>query len=83
MLKSKILTGLSFTTDSIKHILSGYVMADFDVQDFRDHFSKNLVQVLSNENPKMFGEQKFHAKKEGIQKSASKLAILKGYPPAA
>ena len=49
---------------SLKHILSGYVMADLVLQDFRDLFSKNLVRVLSNEKTKMFGEQKFHENKE-------------------
>ena len=49
---------------SLKHILSGYVMADLILQDFRDLFSKNLGQVLSNEKTKMFGEHKFHENKE-------------------
>ena len=43
---------------SLKHILSGYVMADLVLQDFRDLSIENLVQVLSNEKTKMFGEQK-------------------------
>jgi len=47
----------------LKHILSGYVMADLLLQDFRDLFSRNLVQVLFTEKTKMFGEEKFHAKK--------------------
>ena len=48
---------------SLKYILSGYVMADLVLQEFRDLFNKNLVQTLSNEKTEMFGEQKFHAKK--------------------
>jgi hypothetical protein len=42
-------------------------MADLLLQDFRDLFSRNLVQVLFTEKTKMFGEEKFHAKKEGRQ----------------
>jgi hypothetical protein len=38
-------------------------MADLVLQEFRDLFSKNLVEILSNEKTEMFGEQKFHAKK--------------------
>jgi hypothetical protein len=47
----------------LKHILSGYVMADLVLQDFSDLSIQNLVQVLSNEKTKMFGEQKFHENK--------------------
>ena len=46
-----------------KHILSGYAMADLVLQDFRDLSIENLVQVLSNEKTKMFGEQKSHENK--------------------
>ena len=48
---------------SLKEILSGYVMADLVLQDFRDLSIENLVQVLSNEKTKMFGEQKSHENK--------------------
>jgi hypothetical protein len=40
-------------------------MADLVLQDFRELSIQNLVQVLSIEKPKMFGELKFHAKKGG------------------
>ena len=39
-------------------------MADLVLQDFRDLSIQNLVQVLSNEKLKMFGEQKFHENNE-------------------
>ena len=45
---------------SLKHILSGYLMADLVLQDFSDLSIQNLVQVLSDEKTKMFGEQKFY-----------------------
>ena len=38
-------------------------MADLGLQDFRDLSIENLVEVLSNEKMKMFGEQKFHENK--------------------
>ena len=44
----------------LKHILSGYLMADLILQDFSDLSIQNLVQVLSNEKTKMFGEQQFY-----------------------
>ena len=48
---------------SLKEILSGYVMADLVLQDFSDLSIQNLVQVLSNEKTKMFGEHTFHENK--------------------
>ena len=48
---------------SLKEILSGYVMADLVLQDFSDLSIENLVQVLSNEKTKMFGELKLHNKR--------------------
>ena len=50
-------------SDSLKHILSGYAMADLVLQDFRDLSIQDLVQVLHNEKTKMFGEQKFYESK--------------------
>ncbi|HWR57949.1 MAG TPA: hypothetical protein VN328_03595 [Thermodesulfovibrionales bacterium] len=38
-------------------------MAALVLQDFRDPSIENLVQVLSNEKAKMFGEQKFRENK--------------------
>ena len=49
---------------SLKHILSGYAMADLLLQDLENLTSEGLVQVLSNEKTKMIGEQKFHENKE-------------------
>lgn len=45
---------------SLTLILSGYVMADLVLQDFRDLFSEELVQILHDEKMKMFSEDKFH-----------------------
>jgi hypothetical protein len=50
---------------SLTHILFGYVMADLVLQDFKDLFSEELVQILHDERTKMFGEEKFHFNKEG------------------
>jgi hypothetical protein len=38
-------------------------MADLVLQDFSDLSIENLVQVLSHEKTKMFGELKFHNKR--------------------
>jgi hypothetical protein len=38
-------------------------MTDLSIQDFKDLSSKELVQSLSNEQAKMFGEQEPHLKK--------------------
>jgi hypothetical protein len=35
-------------------------MADLTLEDFRDLLSERLVNVLSSEKKKMFGEQDFH-----------------------
>ena len=40
-------------------------MADLFLQDFKDLSSKKLVQVLLNEQEKMFGEQESHLNKTG------------------
>jgi hypothetical protein len=47
----------------LKDILSGYLMADLVLEDFRDLSIQKLVQVLSNEKRKMFGEQTFYENK--------------------
>jgi len=47
-------------------------MADLVLRDFRGLFSKNLVEVLSNERATMFGEQEFHAKKREDNRLGSK-----------
>jgi len=53
---------------SLNHILFGYVMADLVLQDFRDLFSEELVQILHDEKMKMFGEEeKFHFNEEERQ----------------
>jgi len=39
-------------------------MADLFLQDFSDLSIQNLVQVLSNEKKKMFGEEQFHENKK-------------------
>ena len=48
-----------------KYTFRGYLMADLILQDLRDLFSENLVQVLSNEKKNMFGEEKSQLKKRG------------------
>jgi hypothetical protein len=48
-----------------KDTCRGYLMADLILQDLRDLFSENLVQVLSNEKKNMFGEEKSQLKKRG------------------
>jgi hypothetical protein len=53
----------SWRRGSLKDILSAYVMADLVLQDFRDLSIENLVQVLSNEKTKMFGELKLDNKR--------------------
>jgi len=40
-------------------------MADLVLQDFRDQFSEDLVQILHDERVKMFSEERFHFKEEG------------------
>jgi len=40
-------------------------MTDLFLQDYRDLSSEKLVQVLLNEQKKMFGEQKSHLNKTG------------------
>jgi len=45
---------------SLTLILSGYVMADLVLQDFRDLFSEELVQILYDERMKMFSEEDVH-----------------------
>jgi hypothetical protein len=53
----------------LKHILFGYVSADFILQNLGDLFSENLAQVLSNEKKEMPGEQGDPAKKRGVHRS--------------
>jgi hypothetical protein len=50
---------------SFTHILCGYVMADLVLQHFKELFGEELVQFLTDERTKMFGEEKFHFNKEG------------------
>jgi len=38
-------------------------MTDLFLQNLENRTNEGLVQVLSNEKPKMFGEQKFHENK--------------------
>jgi hypothetical protein len=40
-------------------------MTDLSVQDFKDLSSTKLVQVLLNEQTKMFGEQESHLSRKG------------------
>jgi len=54
-----------------KHIWLGYLMTDLLLQDFRDLFSENLAQFLSNEKENMFGVQKLHLKKRGDNRICS------------
>ena len=54
-----------------KYTFRGYLMADLILQDLRDLFSENLVQVLSNEKKNMFGEQTPQLKKRGHNTSLS------------
>ena len=47
-------------------------MADLVLQDFRDLSIENLVQVLSNEKTKMFGELKLPKKRRGDNRLGSR-----------
>jgi len=38
-------------------------MTDLFLQNLENRTNEGLVQVLSNEKPKLFGEQKFHENK--------------------
>jgi hypothetical protein len=58
--------GVVHTRRPLKHLLSGYAMADLVLQDFGDVFSENLAQALSHEKTKMFGDLKVPAKKGGL-----------------
>jgi hypothetical protein len=40
-------------------------MTDLFLQDFKDLSSKQLIQILSNEQKKMFGEQESRLNKTG------------------
>jgi len=75
MLEAKILPSkegdISHAQIPSKHTCLGYLMTDLFLQDFRDLFSENLVQVLSNEKKNMFGEQKSHLKKRGDNRFCS------------
>jgi hypothetical protein len=52
-------------------------MSDLTLQDFRHLFNERLVQLLSDEKQKMFGEQKFYVKKWGTIVSAqARLSVL-------
>jgi len=80
MLEKMVLLGHWFTAGlHQKTIRYGYVMGDLVLQDLKEHSSKTLVQVLSSEKRKMFGEHEPHSTRE-TKESVSHKAVF-GFNP--